>query len=84
MFYGGSGLVMIDYSPFLDTLNKSQDNWYTLVHKHEINPATLHRMKHNLPISTVTIDLFCRILNCSVSDILKYSPDNENCSDNID
>ena len=84
MVYGGNGWVMIDYSPFWDTLDKSQDNWYTLVHKHEINPATLHRMKHNLPISTVTIDLFCRILNCSVSDILKYSPDNENSSDKID
>ena len=68
---------MIDYSPFWDTLDKSQDNWYTLVHKHEINPATLHRMKHDLPISTVTIDLFCRILNCNVSDILRYTPDDE-------
>ncbi len=66
---------MIDYTPFWDTLEKSEDNWYTLVHKHEINPATLHRLKHNLPISTVTIDLFCKILNCEVSDILQYTPD---------
>ena len=67
---------MIDYEPFWDTLEKSEDNWYTLVHKHEINPATLHRLKHNLPISTVTIDLFCNILKCNVEDILKHTPDN--------
>lgn len=68
---------MIDYTPFWNTLERSDENWYTLVHKHEINPATLHRLKHNLPISTVTIDLFCSILNCNVSDILMYTPDKE-------
>ena len=70
-------LNMIDYTPFWNTLERSDENWYTLVHKHEINPATLHRLKHNLPISTVTIDLFCSILNCNVSDILMYTPDKE-------
>ena len=66
---------MIDYTPFWDTLEKSEENWYTLVHKHDINPATLHRLKHNLPISTVTIDLFCKILSCNVSDIMQYISD---------
>ncbi|MCR4845261.1 MAG: helix-turn-helix transcriptional regulator [Eubacterium sp.] len=68
---------MIDYSPFWKTLEQSDDNWYTLVHKHNINPATLHRLKHNKPISTVTIDLFCNILNCKVSDILNHTPDSQ-------
>ena len=67
---------MIDYTPFWKTLEQSNDNWYTLVHKHNINPATLHRLKHNKPISTVTIDLFCGILNCNVEDIIKYTSDN--------
>ena len=68
---------MIDYKPFWDTLEKSDDNWYTLTHKHNINSATLHRLKHNLPISTVTIDLFCKILHCEASDIIRYIPDEE-------
>lgn len=71
---------MIDYEPFWKTLDKSDENWYTLVHKHDINPATLHRLKHNKPISTVTIDLFCEILHCEVSDIVRYIP-NDNTSD---
>ena len=65
---------MIDYKPFWNTLEKSNENWYTLVHKHNVNPATLHRLKHNKPISTVTIDLFCEILDCEVADILRYIP----------
>ena len=66
---------MIDYKPFWETLERSDNNWYTLTHKHEINPATLHRLKHNLPISTVTIDFLCKILSCDVADILRYVPD---------
>ncbi|MBQ7707998.1 MAG: helix-turn-helix transcriptional regulator [Lachnospiraceae bacterium] len=68
---------MITYEPFWKTLEKSEDNWYTLVHRHNINPGTLHRLKHNMPVSTVTIDLLCSILKCNTEDILKYIP-NEN------
>ena len=66
---------MIDYQPFWDTLKNSTENWYTLTHNYGVNPSTLHRLKHNLPISTVTIDLFCNILNCDVSGIIRYIPD---------
>ena len=65
---------MITYEPFWKTLEKSEDNWYTLVHRHNVNPGTLHRLKHNMPISTVTIDLLCSILNCKTEDILEYIP----------
>ena len=68
---------MIDYVPFWKTLEKSDENWYTLVHKHNINPATLHRLKHNLPISTTTIDLFCSILRCEAGDVIRYIPEDK-------
>lgn len=68
---------MITYSPFWETLKQSDESWYTLTHKHGINPATLHRLKHDLPISTVTIDTFCRILHCNASDIILYIPDED-------
>lgn len=66
---------MIDYEPFWKTLKSSPETWYTLVNKHKINPSVLHRLKHNKPISTTTIDMFCRILNCGVNDIIIYVPD---------
>ena len=34
---------MIDYSPFWNTLEKSEDNWYTLTTKHHLSHSTLHR-----------------------------------------
>ncbi len=63
---------MIDYTPFWQTLEKSQENWYTLTVKHHMSPNTLHRMKHGYDISTHTINDLCRILNCRVQDIICY------------
>ena len=68
---------MITYEPFWETLEASTENWYTLVHKHNVNPGTLHRLKHNMPISTVTIDLLCNILNCDAKDILKHKSESK-------
>ena len=65
---------MIDYSPFWNTLKKSNENWYTLTNKYHLSHSTLHRLKHNKDISTKTINDLCRILNCKVEDILLYIP----------
>lgn len=70
---------MIDYSPFWNTLEKSDENWYTLTNKHNLSHSTLHRLKHNKDISTKTLNDLCRILRCRVEDILQYveSPEDQ-------
>ncbi len=65
---------MINYAPFWRTLEESDENWYTLTKKHNMSDSTLHRLKHNKDISTKTINDLCRILNCTVQDILQYVP----------
>lgn len=65
---------MIDYSPFWKTLEKSDENWYTLTTKHHMSHSTLHRLKHNLDVSTRTLNDLCRILHCNIQDIVKYIP----------
>ncbi len=65
---------MIDYTPFWDTLEKSEENWYTLTNRYNLSHSTLHRLKHNKDISTKTLNDLCRILNCKVEDILVYIP----------
>ena len=71
-YYGGE--TMIDYSPFLKTLEKSPENWYTLTNKHHMSHSTLHRLKHNKDVSTKTLNDLCRILNCNICDIIQYIP----------
>lgn len=68
---------MIDYSPFGETLEKSSDNWYTLTNKYHMSHSTLHRLKHNMDVSTKTLNDLCRILNCNISDIVQYLPSDE-------
>ena len=65
---------MIDFEPFWNTLEKSSENWYTLTSKHNLSHSTLHRLKHNKDISTKTLNDLCRILNCRIEDIVRYTP----------
>ncbi|MBR4314534.1 MAG: helix-turn-helix domain-containing protein [Lachnospiraceae bacterium] len=68
---------MIDYSPFWKTLEKSNENWYSLTKEHHISFNTLSRIKNNKDVTTKTINDFCRIFNCEVKDIIKYVPSNK-------
>ena len=63
---------MISYSPFWETLENSNENWYTLTNKHNLSHSTLHRLKHNKDVSTKTLNDLCRILNCNIQDIITY------------
>ena len=63
---------MIDYTPFWNTLEKSEENWYTLTTKHHMSHSTLHRLKQGKDISMKTVNDLCRILNCQIEDICKY------------
>ena len=70
----GAAAHMISYSPFWKTLEQSDENWYTLTKKHHMSHSTLHRLKHNMDISTKTVNDLCRILNCRIQDIAEYIP----------
>lgn len=82
LFYGNNikyfkGTAMIDYSPFWETLKKTNENWYTLTSKHHMSHSTLHRLKHNQDISMKTVNDLCRILHCQIQDICVYVPSDE-------
>ena len=53
---------MIDYTPFWKTLERSEENWYTLTKRHHVSDSTLHRLKHNKDVSMKTVNDLCRIL----------------------
>ena len=68
---------MISYAPFWETLKKSRETTYTLINKYRISSSTIDKLRKDKNISTVTINDLCRILDCDVSDIMIYLP-NEN------
>lgn len=65
---------MISYQPFYETLYKKNITEYALIYKFGLPANTIHRMKHNKPITTTTLDTLCEILQCRVEDILEYIP----------
>ena len=66
---------MISYRPFYETLLKQGITEYHLIYKQGFSANILHRMKHGKTITLRTLDTLCQILNCGVSDIIEYSPD---------
>ncbi len=63
---------MILYDVFWDTLRKKDMSTYDLIFYHGISANTIHRMKHGEAITTKTINELCFILDCSVSEIIRF------------
>jgi len=66
---------MITYEPFYETLYKKGITEYYLVFKQGFSSKILHRMKHGENITLKTLDTLCFILDCDISDIIKYTKD---------
>lgn len=66
---------MITYAPFWKTIKEKGESTYTLIEKYGISSATIDRLRKNKGISTAKINDLCRILDCSVSEVLEYIPD---------
>ena len=66
---------MISYRPFYETLLKNGVTEYHLIYKQGVSANILHRIKHGKNITLRTLDTLCQILNCGVSDIIEYLPD---------
>lgn len=65
---------MISYEPLFRTMEKKGISSYRLM-KMGFPRSNYYAMKHGENISTHTIDQLCRLLKCSVSDIMEYIDD---------
>jgi len=50
---------------------------YTLQVKGGISSSTIRRLKAGDSVSTNTLDALCKILNCTMQDIVEYLPDEQ-------
>ena len=63
---------MISYDPLYKTMKEKNVSTYKLINEYGVSRSLLDRLKHNKPISTVTLSDLCAILDCRVEDILIY------------
>ena len=68
---------MISYKPFYETLKKKNITTYKLINTFGVSRSLIDRLKHNKPISTVTINDLCTFLDCKVDEILEFVPDDK-------
>ena len=63
---------MISYERLWKTMKEKGITQYMLIKQYHISPGQITRLKRNESVSTHTIDVFCRILKCRVSDVMEY------------
>ena len=66
---------MISYDNLWNVLKDKGITQYMLIKKYKISPGQITRLKRNESVSTHTIEIFCRILDCKVADIMEYIPE---------
>lgn len=66
---------MIVYTPLWETMKKKSITTYTLIHKYHLSSSTVHRLRHNMGVTTQLIDDLCKILDCRVEDVMRYEKD---------
>lgn len=66
---------MIVYTPLWETMKKKGISTYTLINKYNISSSTIHRLRHNMGVTTQLLNDLCEILHCNVEDIVKYEED---------
>ena len=70
-------ICMITYEPFWQTLRASRESTYTLITRYHLSSSTIDKLRKNKPLNTTTINDLCRILNCPVEAIMRYTPSDE-------
>lgn len=70
-------MSMISYDNLWKIMKERGITQYALIKNYGVSPGQITRLKRNESVSTHTIDMFCRILNCEVADIMKYTKDND-------
>ncbi len=70
---------MVSYAPLWRTMEKRGATTYTLQVKGGISSSTIRRLKAGDSVSTNTLEALCKILNCTIQDIVEYLPDQHEC-----
>ena len=68
---------MISYEPLWRTMKQRGATTYTLQVKGGISSSTIRRMKAGDSVSTHTLDMLCKLLDCTLDNIVAYLPDEE-------
>lgn len=71
---------MIVYDRLWETMKRKQVSQYKLVKEYGFSSGQLDRIRKGQSITMYTLNTLCRILQCSVEDIITYKPEETNAA----
>lgn len=63
---------MITFAPLWKTMQEKGVTTYTLRVKYAMSHATVQRLQRDMPVSTITLNRLCELLDCSLTDVAAY------------
>lgn len=66
---------MITFEPLWETMERKGISQYSLIKQYGVSTGTLDALRKNKSITLNTLNDLCKILNCNVSEIIRYVPD---------
>lgn len=66
---------MISYEKLWQVMKQKGISQYTLIKTYHVSAGQLTRLRRNESVSTHTIEVFCKILDCQPGDLMTYISD---------
>lgn len=66
----------ISFEPMRKFMKENHISYYYLANQ-GIEAPTLHRIRHDRPITTETLGRLCRIMNCQPGQLIEYVEEDE-------
>ena len=67
---------MISFAPLWKTLEKQNITQYQLINIYGVSTGTLDALRKNKSVTLNTVQDLCRMLNCTITDVVEILPDN--------
>lgn len=68
---------MITFEPLWETMKRKNISQYSLIKDYGVSTGTLDALRQNRSITLNTLNDICNILQCEVSDVIKFLPDEQ-------
>lgn len=69
--------MAISFRPMREFMQKNDISYYRLGNE-GIDAQTLQRIRHDLPITTNTLNTLCKIMRCQPGDLIEYIEEDPN------
>lgn len=67
----------ISFQKAIDLMKKQKITSYTMRKSKLLGQGTMYKLHHNECVTTDTIEVLCKLLNCQPGDLMEYIPDEE-------